>query len=838
MPYIRKGNILIMRKISFLFFIVLISLTGLGQLPVTYSSSQVFQKIKKLNVLGSVLYIAAHPDDENTRLLSWLANDRLYRTGYLSITRGDGGQNLIGNEQGVELGLIRTQELLAARRIDGAEQFFTRGYDFGFSKSPEEAFKFWDRQKILSDVVWVIRKFRPDVIITRFPTTGEGGHGHHTASAILAEEAFTLAADPKSFPEQFKYGVTTWQCKRLLWNTFNFGSTNTTNESQFKIDAGGYNTLLGKSYGEIAAESRSQHKSQGFGVPRSRGTQPEYFKTIKGDAPVNDLMDGIKTGWDSSNDAGIQSMIDLLIKNYSFEHPESSVPGLVKLYTAIQLTKDDFWKTQKLADITDLIQAAGGLYIEATTTQPYVVQGDTLKIAVTVNNRGGLQMSQPEAIFKDMHYAIPDSLKVNVNAAKNIAVLINDSITQPYWLKEPLQKGSFDVSDQTLIGKPINDPFSIDFNITIDGEKFVFTKPIQYKSNDPVKGELYQPLVVLPRLEVKYFDNNIVSVNSKAVPAQVSITSNTSVKSDIAIVQHLPKNISTNNSNATYSLDLNNPVSVNQVLQPTGDALNHREQIAFMATGNGINYDRYSKSIKYDHIPAITYFPKATANIVTADIKITGKKIGYIAGAGDKVAEAIQQMGYTLTMLQEKDITDQNLKQFDAIVTGVRAYNVDSWLNTAYTILMAYVNNGGTLVVQYNTNNNNGPVKAKIFPYGFTISRNRVSEEDAQVKFINPDDPLLKFPNKITAADFDGWVQERSIYNAEQLDPKFRSVLAMHDANEAEQSGSLIAADYGKGKLIYTGLVFYRELPAGVPGAYRLLANILSAGKRSMPKKN
>lgn len=839
MPYIRRGNILSMQKISFIFFIVLMSFTGLCQLPVTYSSSQVFQQIKKLNVLGSVLYIAAHPDDENTRLLSWLANDRLYRTGYLSITRGDGGQNLIGNEQGVELGLIRTQELLAARRIDGAEQFFTRGYDFGFSKSPEEAFKFWDKQKVLSDVVWVIRKFRPDVIITRFPTTGEGGHGHHTASAILAEEAFTLAGDPNSFPEQFKYGVTTWQCKRLLWNSFNFGSINTTSESQFKMDAGGYNTLLGKSYGEIAAESRSQHKSQGFGVPRSRGTQLEYFKTIKGDAPVNDLMDGIGTGWEGINNPDVKPLIDSLIKNYSFEHPERSVPGLVKLYTAIKTVKDDFWKTQKLADINALIQSAGGLYIEATTTQPYIVQGDSLKLSVTINNRGALHFSQPGIIFKTIHYPITDSLRSNVNSTKSIALIIDDSITMPYWLKEPLLKGSFDVSEQLLIGKPINEPLCIDFEVMIEGEKFVFTKPVQYKSNDPVKGELYQPIVVLPKLEVKYLDNNFLSLNGKPVTAPVSIISNSSVKSNVSITQQLPAKISTNNTSKNYSVDFSNPLTISQALQPAVNALNSKEQISVMVTNDGKTYDRYSKSIKYDHIPAITYFPKATANIVSADIRIAGKKIGYIAGAGDKVAEAIQQMGYSVTMLQESDISTQNLKQYDAIVTGVRAYNVNAWLNTTYSTLISYVEGGGTLIVQYNTNNNNGPVKAKIFPFEFTISRNRISEEDARVKFIDPNDPLLNHPNKITAADFDGWVQERSIYNAEQLDPKFRSLFSMHDQNEAEQSGSLIAADYGKGKLIYTGLVFFRELPAGVPGAYRLFANILSAGKTSTPlKKN
>ena len=255
-----------------------------SQAPKSYTSSEILLQLKKLNVLGSVLYIAAHPDDENTRLLAYLANEKLYRTGYLSLTRGDGGQNLIGDEQAVDLGLIRTQELLAARRIDGAEQFFSRAFDFGYSKNPEEAMRFWGHDKILSDVVWVIRKFRPDVIITRFPTTGEGGHGHHTASAILAGEAFDAAADPTKFPEQLKQGVSVWQAKRILWNTFNFGGANTQSEDQLKLECGDYNPVLGKSYGEIAAASRSQHKSQGFGVPAQRGSVIEYFKTIKGEA--------------------------------------------------------------------------------------------------------------------------------------------------------------------------------------------------------------------------------------------------------------------------------------------------------------------------------------------------------------------------------------------------------------------------------------------------------------------------------------------------------------------------------------------------------------------------
>src|SRR6201996_6189471 len=280
------------------------------------------QNLKKLDVLGSVLYVAAHPDDENTRLLAYLAQEKHYRTGYLSMTRGDGGQNLIGNEQGELLGLIRTQELLAARRVDGAEQFFTRANDFGFSKGPDETLKIWDREKVLGDVVWVIRKFKPDVIICRFPTTGEGGHGHHTSSAILAQEAFPFAADPQLFPEQLQY-VKPWQAKRLLWNTFNFGTTNTTAEDQFKVDVGVYNPVLGKGYGEIAADSRSNHKTQGFGSAKQRGESYEYFKTILGDAPKDDLMDGINTTWGRVKDGdAIAATLAIGKREFAIEHPE------------------------------------------------------------------------------------------------------------------------------------------------------------------------------------------------------------------------------------------------------------------------------------------------------------------------------------------------------------------------------------------------------------------------------------------------------------------------------------------------------------------------------------
>src|SRR6185312_13148653 len=393
-----------MRRCFFLLSLSCFTQIVFCQSPKTYSSSQIFEQIKKLDVLGSVLYVAAHPDDENTRLLAYLADGKLYRTAYLSMTRGDGGQNLIGDEQGIELGLIRTQELLAARRIDGAEQFFTRAYDFGFTKSPDETFQFWDHDKILSDVVWVIRKFQPDVIITRFPTTGEGGHGHHTASAILAGEAFDAAADPTKFPEQFKYGVKPWQAKRLLWNTFNFGSVNTERPDQFKIDAGGYNSLLGESYGEIAAESRSQHKTQGFGVPSSRGRSMEFFKTIKGSAPEKTLMDGVVTNWQRLNDVSMESTVQNLINSYSFQRPENSIPQLLSIYQTLQKSPAGYWRDQKLEQVKQIIKECIGLYLEASTKTMFAVQGDSLPVNFVADNRAGGTVSISSVTIKNKKF--------------------------------------------------------------------------------------------------------------------------------------------------------------------------------------------------------------------------------------------------------------------------------------------------------------------------------------------------------------------------------------------------------------------------------------------------
>lgn len=797
------------------------------QSPKTYSSSQIFEQIKKLDVLGSVLYVAAHPDDENTRLLAFLANEKLYRTGYLSMTRGDGGQNLIGDEQGVELGLIRTQELLSARRIDGAEQFFTRAYDFGFTKSPDETFQFWDHDKILSDVVWVIRKFQPDIIITRFPTTGEGGHGHHTASAILAGEAFVAAADPTKFPEQFKYGVKPWQAKRLLWNTFNFGSVNTERPDQFTIDAGGYNSLLGKSYGEIAAQSRSQHKTQGFGVPASRGKSWEYFKTIKGSAPAKTLMDGVTTNWERLNDDVTEKAIRKLISDYSFQYPQNSLPALLQIYKSVKKSGDGYWRHRKLDEIQQIIKECTGLYMEATTRAMFAVQGDSLEVNFVADNRAGADIKVSSVSVRNKTFSIQKVLPLNENVSQSLDIYIPDTakISQPYWLQQPMSKGSYNVSDQSLIGKPQNDPEEAVVNLSISGEDFAYTIPIQYKSNDPVKGETYEPLFVIPKVEVVSDPELALAINEEqkntymswsVVNIKVHTINNGSSKNNFILKEDHSDNVIQTKKGSDNFYSVKHP------------EIRNTELIDWYAVEGNQVFDSYKKIIEYPHIPNIIYFKKAESKLVEFDLATSGKKIGYIPGAGDKVPDALQKMGYDVTILSSKDITENNLKQFDAIVTGVRAYNIYEWLNDSYNTLMNYVKDGGVLLVQYNTNNNIGPVKAKISPYPFTISRNRVTDETAAVKFTDTESVLMNYPNKITQKDFDGWIQERSTYQAENYGNNYKTLFSMHDADEAASNGSLIYTDYGKGRFIYSGLVFFRELPAGVPGAYRLFANLLA----------
>jgi LmbE family N-acetylglucosaminyl deacetylase len=797
-----------------------------AQVPESVSAADVFLRLKKLNVLGSILYVAAHPDDENTRLLAYMSKERLYRTGYLSMTRGDGGQNLLGDEQGVELGLIRTQELLSARRIDGAEQFFTRAFDFGFTKTTQEALKTWDKEKILSDVVWVIRRFRPDVIITRFPEDSRAGHGQHSASAVLTHEAFSAAADPNRFPEQLKYGVTPWQAKRIFWNTYVFGNTNTTSEDQLKINVGSYNPVLGKSYGEIAAESRSQHKSQGFGIPRSRGEAIEYFSLVAGAAAHTDPLDDVMTTWMRvEGGEKIQLLVEDLVSQYSLSHPEKSIPGLVHLYQELLQLKDGYWKSQKLKEVQQLVEACSGLWLEATVRNPYAVQGDPIQVYVSMINRLPDEFIVNHIRLNGFDTAWSHGLETNRNYtfSEKLTVSPDKPITQPYWLRERMSPGSFNVADQLQIGDAQSRPaYEIFFEVTVNGQQFTIVRPVQYKYTDPVKGELYQPLAVLPPVTGQLDPDVTVFTSGKPKEFEVHVKYQTARSIQPSVSLTGARGIDIRNNGNFHNTSYNFSASPR-----LDDPAIEYASLVFDMNGKR-DSAKELRTISYDHIPRIDYFLDAREKFVVTDVKMEGHRIGYIEGAGDKVPQALQQMGYDVAMLKEKDITPGNLKQFDAIVAGVRAYEVHDWIQSKYDALMDYVREGGNLIVQYNKSNFPGGQKPKIGPYPFTITNARVTDEQAKVRFLLPSHPVLNYPNKITDADFDGWIQERGLYFAGQMDSAYQAVLAMNDPDEPEQKGSLIIADYGKGKFSYTGLVFFRELPLGVPGAYRLLANIIA----------
>src|SRR5260221_9846605 len=805
---------------------------GMGvsaQIPATITSADIYLRLKKLNVLGTVLYVAAHPDDENSRLIPYMAKDRLYRTGYLSMTRGDGGQNLIGDEQGIELGLIRTQEMLAARRVDGAEQFFARAFDFGFTKSTEEALKTWDKEKILSDVVWVIRKFQPDVIITRFPEDGRAGHGHHSASAVLAHEAYTAAADPSRFPEQLNYGVKPWQARRILWNTFNFGSFNTTSEDQLKVDMGVYNPILGKSYGEIAAESRTNHKSQGAALTPARGQSMEYFTLVAGEPAHTDPMDNVVTTW-SRVEGGekISGMVDQLLQDFSLLHPEKSVPGLVNVYKAISHLKEGYWKTQKLKEVQQLIEACSGLWLEALVRGPYAVQGDSLLVTVVLNNRMNSSVTLRGIGLDDYDTAYHQQLDGNKNYSFSHTIFVSPkkAITQPYWLAEEMSPGSFNVKDQRLIGDPQGGPaYEVKFKLTVAGEEMVFVRPVQYKFTDAVKGEIYQPLTVLPPATAQFDPGLLLFTDGEEkgfwVEAKAHTGDGALPKMELTPAPGLTAQERGGSAAARFDW----------AAKPTGTAAQQVTAHLLFTTGGHKDTALEMKTIAYDHIPRIDYFRPAVEKFVIADVRIAGRPIGYIEGAGDKVPQALQQMGYEVGLVKERDITAANLKQFDAVLTGVRAYDVHGWLTVKHDILMDYIKEGGNLIVQYNRDNL-GRVSGNIGPYAFAVSNIRGTDEHARVSFLQPDHPVLNFPNKISDKDFEGWVQERGIYFAGQTDTAYQAVLSMKDPGEQEQKGSLVIARYGKGSFVYTGLVFFRELPAGVPGAYRLMANIIALNQK------
>ncbi len=858
--------------------------TAFAQAPRSYTSSEILLQLKKLNTVGSVLYIAAHPDDENTRLIAYLANEKCLRTGYLSLTRGDGGQNLIGPEQGVELGVIRTQELLAARRIDGGEQFFTRAYDFGFSKSPEETLQKWNKDSVLSDMVWVIRNFRPDIIITRFATDGSGGHGHHTTSAILAEEAFDAAGDPTRFPEQLKY-VEVWKPRRLFWNvSTRFQNPNADMSSYIKLDVGGYNPLLGKSYGEIAAESRSMHKSQGFGSAKQRGEYFEYFKPIKGDtANLKDIFEGIDFSWKSVKGVEkIGGMIEKIIKDYKVESPYKSSIEFEKLHLNLQ-NKLPLQLIYKMSLANDILLKLNGISIESIAKNYHTSIGDSVQLTLQLINRSNSSVigdSYSEFSLLREDYGVYQ-VDLKWDGKNNTYELINQrgkignntDISQPFHLIRGIKNNLFDIEWIFNRTEAETSPYHLaTAMLKFKNTTAQFGFNTQYKWTDPEKGELYRPVVITPPVminvseDVLVFDGSgkqktlkvIVKAGKDNVNGVLKFTSPDQLNTKVIVEQDktnpqfaLAKLTSFNISPLSYNFQMDKKGqekefvfyinSPNQSIQTLGSAPAASQLINLSAEVDSHTYTKGIKEIKYDHIPVQTLFPEAEVKLVKLDVVKKSKRIGYIPGAGDEVQACLSQLGYEVTTLTDDKLASENLSVYDAIITGVRAYNTNEKLPSFKQKLMDYVAAGGNLIVQYNTNSWAGPLSSDIGPYKFKITRNRITDEEAKVNFLLPNHPVFNSPNKITEKDFEGWMQERSIYHAGDWDSNYVAPISMTDPYEMTvggvspkgkpDNGALIIAKHGKGNFVYTGFVFFRELPAGVPGAYRFMVNLIELGK-------
>ena len=816
-----------------------ISISIFAQKPQKLASNQMYEKIQKLNFLGTALYIAAHPDDENTRLIAYLANHEKARMGYLSLTRGDGGQNLIGPEIRELLGVIRTQELLAARRIDGGQQFFTRANDFGYSKHPDETLEIWNKEKVMSDVVWAIRTFKPDVIINRFNHRTPGStHGHHTASAMLSVAAFDLVGDKNQFKEQLEF-TETWQPKRLFFNTSSWFYSNqaafekATKGKLTAFDVGIYYPLKGLSNNELASMASSQHLCQGFGRVTTRGSQNEYVAFLKGDKPKdkNDIFSGINTTWNRVKGGGeIGAILYKIETNFDFVKPFKHLPKLMEAYRMIQQLENTHWRAIKEKQIKEIIEACAGLYLEASADSHSGIPNATTDVNFEVVNRSTIAIElisitstmDAKTITKEL--ALETNKKVNF---KETITLKTTKYSDPYWLRKKASLGMYRVDDQNLIGKPETPrPAKIHFNLRIDQVPIVITKNVVRRYAERDKGEIYEPFEILPKVTTRL--QNKVLIFSDDVAKKVLVEVSAGADSIVGNIRlKVPKSWQVSPKEISFNISQkNDKQTVAFFITPPKNR--SEGTLRVIATSAGKEYKKELIEINYSHIPKQTVLLGSQAKIVRLNIKSVGNKIGYIKGAGDAVPESLRQIGYKVTLLNPLEINGDNLQKYDAIVLGIRAYNVVKELKFKQKYLLAYVAKGGNLVVQYNTNR--GVDVAA--PFSLQLSRDRVTDEFAEVRILDEKHPVLNYPNKITPNDFKNWVQERGLYFPDSWSKEYTPILSMNDKGESKKNGSLLIAKYGKGNYIYTGLSFFRELPAGVSGAYKLFANLLSLGKQ------
>lgn len=796
---------------------------------VNMNAVDIRQRLDRLLVTGRVLYVAAHPDDENTQLLSYLTHARGTRTAYLSLTRGDGGQNLIGSEQSPLMGVIRTHELMQARAIDGAEQLFTRARDFGYSKRADEALEIWGAEPTLGDVVWAVRRFRPHVIITRFPEEGST-HGHHLASAILARQAFEAAADPSRFPEQLDR-VEPWKAHRLVYNVPNRFMPDEARPDDLVVDIGGYDPVSGLSHGEIAAASRSMHKSQGFGAARRFGPEPERFRHLGGERAETDLLEGVALDWASVEGGGaVQEALEAARKRFRPEKPAAIVGDLVRALRALEGVDEPTLTGWARTGIAQLIVAASGLLLEARAETAQVVPGEALTVKVLALARNEVSVRWESLTAGTTTDPVETELAHHDPLEREIAFTVphRAELSIFPWLVEPPGPGRYRGTGDPDVPLPAP-ALRAELGLVIEGAPLSIEVPIRYYEVDRVAGERHREVEIVPPITVT------PAAKALLVPCPVGGVAGDDKRCETAL---------------RISLRVRRPGQLRveapegyrvspDVLELTADREVDLAVIGESGAAPGVlrlitetEAGRWSLAehrLRHDHLPARTVLLPAEVSLRAASLDLPDVVVGHIAGPGDEVADGLRRVGMKVADVDDETLAHGDLDRFGALLVGVRAFNTHEGLRRHAQRLFDYAERGGTVVVQYATKPRTEELDVPLMPYEMAIGRGRVTDETAEVRMLDPEHPLMTAPHRIDQGDFAGWVQERGLYFGERWDADHVTpLLAMADRDEDPEQGALLVAEHGQGRVVYVGLSLFRQIPAGVPGAFRLMVNLLN----------
>lgn len=837
-----------------------------------------------IGTTGRVLTVAAHPDDEDTPIIAWLARGRHIETAYLSLTRGDGGQNLIGNELGEALGAIRTQELLSARRIDGGTQYFTRAYDFGFSKNAEETYTHWPKDSILGDVVRVVRAFRPHVMIAFFSGTPRDGHGHHQVSGLLAREAYDLAGDTVRFPVK-DFG--------LPWTPQKFyrSARQVPDSATLRVNTGEYNALLGRSWYEIAAESRSQHKSQGFGVLQKKGVILGYLsreaaRSGPADARAErSLFDGVDTTWAAlraSVPAPAQGALDSALSAvaatramYRAEDPAPVVPMLANALRHFRAARG-MWRngpglliagrpgapsslsrrspdeappavwdalTTTIERTEQALVLAAGVVVEATApraTFPVreavkVEVNDSLPVTVTVFNRGAMPVQLRNASVAGLGLRPGETGDVTI-APDSAAVLNRWAVAfasnSPWWRAYGRKQQDWfqaPIDARNEAQQQAQRATLVEARLEIAGQLVSVSAPVVYRYADPIKGDQQVPVSAVPGITV-----NLASAMEyirAGVPVErlvpVRLQSSYPHDTKVTVRLELPEGLKADSTERERTLGPDGSAIV--TFRVRGMVKEGQLQLAAIALHDGAMSTNGSYLISYDHIAPMRLYGGSGMYLSAVNVSLPPRaRVGYIKGVGDNGFEALEQLDIAVEKIEPAMLSATDLSRFTTIVVGPRAYESSEVLVRQNPRLLDYANRGGTLVVQYGAQNMNALASVLPYPLQWAPRAARVTMEDAPVTVLRPTHPLLTTPNRIGPTDWAGWVQERSTYMPSVIDKRYTSLLRMNDPDEPANDGALLVAPVGKGRYVYVTLALFRQLPAGVPGAARLLANLVS----------